>query len=59
VVVHTVALVIVRRWLAVLGYGATPDADVVEIAVLRHQPAPTCFGTVDKFLGTRFRGTIW
>jgi len=36
VVVHTVALLIVRRVLGVLGYGPTPDADAVEIAVLRH-----------------------
>lgn len=31
-VVHTIALLIVRRVLSVLGYGPTPDADAVEIA---------------------------
>ena len=36
-VVRTVVLMIVRRALGVLGCGPTPDADVVEIAVLRHQ----------------------
>jgi hypothetical protein len=30
---------IVRRLLGVLGCGATPNADAVEIAVLRHQLA--------------------
>jgi putative transposase len=30
---------IVRRVLGVLGRGPTPDADAVEIAVLRHQLA--------------------
>jgi hypothetical protein len=39
VVVHTIALMIVRRVLGVLGCGPTPDADAVEIAVLRHQLA--------------------
>jgi putative transposase len=39
VVVHTIALLIVRRVLGVLGCGPTPDADAVEIAVLRHQLA--------------------
>src|SRR5436190_2588604 len=39
VVVRTVALMIVRRVLGMLGCGATPDADAVEIAVLRHQLA--------------------
>ena len=39
VVVRTVALVIVRRVLGVLGCGPTPNADAVEIAVLRHQLA--------------------
>jgi putative transposase len=39
VVVQTVALMIVRRVLALLGCGPTPDADTVEIAVLRHQLA--------------------
>jgi hypothetical protein len=37
VLVGTVALVIVRRMLSVLGCGRRPDADAVEIAVLRHQ----------------------
>ena len=37
--VRTVALMIVRRVLGVLGRGPTPDADAVEIAVLRHQLA--------------------
>jgi hypothetical protein len=39
VVVGTVALMIVRRVLGVLGCGPTPDANEVEIAVLRHQLA--------------------
>src|SRR5215469_9654949 len=39
VVVHTIALMIVRRVLGVLGCGPTPNADVVEIAVLGHQLA--------------------
>src|SRR5438046_9214749 len=39
VVVRTIALMIVRRVLGVLGCGLTPDADAVEIAVLRHQLA--------------------
>src|SRR5437763_14466491 len=39
VVVHTIALMIVRRVLGVLGLGPPPDADAVEIAVLRHQIA--------------------
>src|ERR687888_1268384 len=39
VVIHTIALMIVRRVLGVLGCGPTPDADAVEIAVLRHQVA--------------------
>jgi transposase InsO family protein len=39
VVVRTVALMIVRRLLGVLGCGPTPDADAVELAVLRHQLA--------------------
>src|SRR3954454_9637953 len=39
VVVHTIALMIVRRGLGVLGCGPTPNADAVEIAVLRHQLA--------------------
>ena len=38
-VVHTIALMIVRRVLGVLGCGPTPNADAVEIAVLRHQLA--------------------
>ena len=37
VVVQTIALTIVRRVLGVLGCGPSPDADAVEIAVLRHQ----------------------
>ena len=39
VVVHTIPLMIVRRVLGVLGCGPTPNADAVEIAVLRHQLA--------------------
>jgi putative transposase len=39
VVVRSVALMIVRRVLGVLGCGSAPDADAVEIAVLRHQLA--------------------
>jgi hypothetical protein len=39
VVAHTIALLIVRRVLGMLGCGPTPDADAVEIAVLRHQVA--------------------
>src|SRR5262245_34513951 len=39
VVARTVALMIVRHVLRVLGCGPTPDADAVEIAVLRHQVA--------------------
>jgi hypothetical protein len=39
VVARTVALMIVRRALGVLGCGRTLDADAVEIAVLRHQLA--------------------
>src|SRR5437763_7638805 len=39
VVVRTVALMIVRRVMGVLGCGPTPDADAMEIAVLRHQVA--------------------
>src|SRR5919205_2203285 len=39
VVARTVALMIVRRVLGVLGRCPTPDADAVEIAVLRHQVA--------------------
>ena len=38
-VVRSVALMVVRRMLGVLGCGPTPDADVVEISVLRHQLA--------------------
>ena len=37
--VRTVALMIVRQMLGVLGCGPSPDADTVEIAVLRHQLA--------------------
>src|SRR5690242_4614162 len=39
VVVRTMALMIIRQVLGVLGLGPTPNADVVEIAVLRHQSA--------------------
>jgi hypothetical protein len=39
VVVQTVALMALRRLLGVLGVGPTPDANEVEIAVLRHQLA--------------------
>jgi hypothetical protein len=39
VVVRTVALMIVRRVLDLVGCGPTPDANAVEIAVLRHQLA--------------------
>src|SRR3954468_17710034 len=39
VIARTVVLMIVRRVLGVLGCGPTPDADAVEIAVLRHQVA--------------------
>jgi hypothetical protein len=35
VVVHTIALMIVRRVSEVLGYGPAPKADAVQIAVLR------------------------
>ena len=38
-VVRTVALMIVRRLVGVIGCGPSPDANVVEIAVLRHQLA--------------------
>jgi putative transposase len=38
-VVRTVTLMIVRRMLGVLGCGPAPQADAVEIAVLRHQLA--------------------
>jgi putative transposase len=38
-VVRTVALMIVRRVLGALGCGPAPDADALEIAVLRHQLA--------------------
>jgi hypothetical protein len=37
VVGRTVSLMIVRRVLGVLGCGPTPEADAIEIAVLRHQ----------------------
>ena len=37
--VRTVALMALRRLLGVLGLGPTPDANEVEIAVLRHQLA--------------------
>lgn len=36
-VVRTLGLIIVRRVLDLLGLGPTPDADAVEIVVLRHQ----------------------
>ena len=36
-VVRTLALVIVRRVLGLVGLGAAPDAKDIEIAVLRHQ----------------------
>jgi putative transposase len=36
-VVHTVAFVIVRRVLGLVGLGPAPDAKDIEIAVLRHQ----------------------
>src|SRR2546423_15534438 len=39
VVVRTVALMIVRRVLGMLGCGPAPHADAVEIAVVRHQLA--------------------
>jgi putative transposase len=39
VAVRTLGLMIVRRMLGVLGCGRAPDADTVEIAVLRHQLA--------------------
>jgi len=39
VVAGTLTLMIVRRVLGLLGCGPTPDADAVEIAVLRHQLA--------------------
>jgi putative transposase len=39
VAVHTIALMIVRRVLGVLGCGPMSNADAVEIAVLRHQLA--------------------
>jgi putative transposase len=38
-VVRTVALIALRRLLGVLGLGPTPDANEIEIAVLRHQLA--------------------
>jgi hypothetical protein len=37
VVVRTLAFVIVRRLLGLVGLGPAPDAKDVEIAVLRHQ----------------------
>lgn len=39
VVVQTVALMIVRRVLGLLGCGPSPGADAVEIVVLRHRLA--------------------
>ena len=55
--VRTAALMVVRRVLGVLGCGATPDANEVEIAVLRHQlavlrrqvPRPR-YGPADRML---------
>jgi hypothetical protein len=38
VVVRTLAFVIFRRILGLVGLGPAPDAKDVEIAVLRHQP---------------------
>ncbi len=37
--VRTLALLVLRRVLGVVGAGPTPDAEDVEIAVLRHQLA--------------------
>src|SRR5688572_14811158 len=39
VVVQTVVLMALRRMLGVLGLGSSPDANEIEIAVLRHQLA--------------------
>jgi putative transposase len=39
VVVRTVAFLVLRRILGMVGTGRTPDAKDVEIAVLRHQLA--------------------
>ena len=39
VVVRPLAVLVLRRVLSVVGGGPTPDADDVEIAVLRHQLA--------------------
>jgi hypothetical protein len=39
VVVRTLALLVLRRILGVVGGGPTPDANGVEIPVLRHQLA--------------------
>ena len=36
-VVHTLAFMVVRQVLSLIGLGPTPDAKDVEIAVLRHQ----------------------
>jgi hypothetical protein len=36
-VVQTLAFVIVRRVLALVGLGSAPDAKDIEIAVLRHR----------------------
>jgi len=38
-VVRTLAFLVLRRILSVVGAGPTPDANDVEIAVLRHQLA--------------------
>jgi hypothetical protein len=37
VVVRTLAFIVVRRVLGLVGLGPSPDAKHVEIAVLRHQ----------------------
>jgi hypothetical protein len=37
VVVRTLGFLLVRRLLSLAGLGSTPDAEDVEIAVLRHQ----------------------
>jgi putative transposase len=39
VVARTVGLMVLRRLVALLGMGQSPDAKDVEIAVLRHQLA--------------------
>jgi hypothetical protein len=37
VVAHTLAFMLARQLLALVGIGPSPDAEDVEIAVLRHQ----------------------